>query len=134
MLRFKAVFSVFVVLLLAGCAPGNVSSLKNSPGIKESFTVQRNYQAVYRDVSRNMREEYTFSCIVGCQAMVNSDLYSDIEKGVVTHSVSGTFGPMMASHTEISRIDENHSAVNVYISASRNKKALNNIKRWAEGF
>lgn len=88
----RALVAVVVASLLGGCAQMSAQGIRQT-GTKHSFTVNMNYQAAYRTLSDEMRRCMQFG-VITATVIVQSDLYTDIRKAVITPTMHGGLGAM----------------------------------------
>lgn len=112
-----------------GCAPATIQGLKERHSGSYSFTVDENYQSVYRKILTKARACYQTGMITA-QMVVAGDLYNDIKKGDISVALHGGLGVDTYLYTEIKAIDENKSNVDVYYALDTWKKAANAVKAW----
>ncbi len=120
-------FASFV--LLVGCAPNSVRELRNNYTTQSIFTVDQNYQQVYRTVLNQTRECHETGMITA-QMVVKGDLYHDIKEGNVSVSLIGGFGVDTHLAIDIKALDDASSKVIVFNALQSWDKAGKAVKDW----
>jgi hypothetical protein len=98
--------------LLASCAPGTVNSIKQSPFGTIEFETDQGYQAVYRKAVAHIRNNHR-SFLYG-QLKLNSDIYTDIEQGVITIEAHDILHRSIFLHSTILSEKPNKSKISIY--------------------
>ncbi|WP_345195012.1 BPTD_2524 family lipoprotein [Kistimonas scapharcae] len=122
---------MLAVVLVAGCAPSSHQALTRDYADRQQYTVNENYQSVYRRIQANARRCYETGLITA-QMQVRSDLYTDIREGVISVVLSGGLGIDTYLGIEVKAIDDDHTRVTVYNALSSWNKAQPVIRRWVE--
>ena len=80
----KLPVTLFVAcVLLASCAPNTASQLRDEAAGTLSLDVEKNYQAVYRDLRAELQRCFNRGAPLATQR-VDSELYTDIQQGELT--------------------------------------------------
>lgn len=83
----RQLYALVGAMALGGC----VTTAKDDPSRTMSFTVARNYQAVYRDM-----RDFAKSCYEGglitAHTAVDAQLYTDIQRGDISLAMIGALG------------------------------------------
>ena len=104
-------------LMLASCMTLSEQGFRDQ-GVKESFTVQRNYQDAYRGLSAEMKRCYQVGMITA-STVVQSELFTDIRKGTITTALSGGFGNKTMLVVDIVSLDDGSSRIDVISNPSK---------------
>lgn len=106
-------FLLCVSITLSACSAMTTQEFR-AQGEKETFVVKANYQNAYRRVSDEMR-----ACLQGATfgstTIVQSDLYTDLRKGVIVPSLANSFGSFPMGVVDISDIDGATARIDVII-------------------
>ena len=122
---------VAVVLLVAGCAPSTHQALTHDYSDRQQYTVNENYQSVYRRMQNNARQCYETGLITA-QMQVRSDLYTDIREGIISVVLSGALGVDTYLGIEIKALSDDKTRITVYNALSSWNKTQKIIRAWAE--
>lgn len=103
---------ILVVLVLTACA--STSGDLRSSGARYDFPVSRGYQQTYRAISEELRRCMQFGAITATY-VVQSELYTDIRKGVITQTLQGGFGVDVLAVIEVVGVEDTASDVTVFV-------------------
>lgn len=127
----KNLTTLFIVLLVSGCAPATIDGLRKDHANQISFHVNENYQPIYRKVLSMARQCYQTGMITA-QLVVQGDLYHDIKSGSVTVALHGGFGVETHLVVDIDAIDEGASKITVYNALPSWNSASQAVREWVE--
>ena len=117
----KKVSVVLLILMLFGCTPTDMEILEEDYAYRDSFTVEKNYQQVYRETLN--RSQVCFP-----KFFIQEHLYTDKQSGTI--EVMEITGNDILIAVEISAIDANRTNVIVYSEESALNKEAKAIKHW----
>ena len=126
----KKLFVAWIMILLTGCAASSYQALQNDPAVKDQFVIDRNYQAVYRDVLSAARQQYQ-GALMGGSMNVNGQLYTDIKTGEIDISISGMAGSKIYGGVTITALSDQRSEVTSYAALSTWSDFPDYVRRWA---
>jgi len=122
----KVLAIVMTGLVVAGCAPATFQGVREKNEGKITFDVPMSYQATYRAVMANAR-----GCWQGTTD-VRGDLYTDIQAGEITVSVSGGGMTNVPLAIDIKAIEAAKTNVTVFAGYSTWRPMINAVRAWFE--
>lgn len=128
----KKIIVILISSLLASCAASNVKELRENSSKVIEFSVEENYQRVYKNVLDKMHE-----CLgegwagVFASYHIKSELYSELKEGEITFLMSNAGIQSYYLHADIFGISEEQTKVDAYAYYSTWEKSLPLIKQWA---
>jgi hypothetical protein len=129
--RYLLTLGLAACLALAGCASSTALEVRQlGPENRRSFTVEDNYQPVYRQVLTQARKCLQMSMLSNAQMVVTGDLYSDIREGTVTVALHALTGVKTYLVVDIKALGEKQSQVNAYTDGWSASDAGTMIKEW----
>ena len=117
----RKVSVVLLILMLFGCTPTDMEILEEDYAYRDSFTVEKNYQQVYRETLN--RSQVCFP-----KFFIQEHLYTDKQSGTI--EIMGITDNNIFLAVEISAIDANRTKVIVYSDDSAWIKEAKAIKHW----
>lgn len=119
-------------LALVGCAPTSVLSVKElGPERQYAFTVEENYQSVYRKIVNQERKCYeSISNALNGQFIVRADLYQDLRSGTISTAQYAGYGLNIWRVIEVESIDSATSKVKAYLGIGPVEKGGQLLKQW----
>ena len=99
------------------------------PDRRYSFTVQENYQPVYRKILAQERKCYQTGMITA-QMVVQGDLYHDTKSGEITVALHGGAGVNTYQVIDIEAIDDMRTKVVGYYAVGPVEKYGRILKEW----
>lgn len=127
-----ALFSI-IALIISGCTATSYSAMKNDPTVnKKSYTVDQNYQKLYRTAIDFSHECHDIGLITGALSS-DGQLYTDIKEGYVYTYVIGGFGRQMRFGTEIKAINENESNMTIFYYGGFAENAMESLYKQYTG-
>ncbi len=123
---------IFILLSLVGCAPATFEGLKQDYSGTDKFTVEKNYQEVYRIAQGKVRECYQAGGLFGGGIFVQSDLYTDIKKGNIVVYSPQALGTQTYAGIDITAIDDTKTQVDVYYALATWSSFTKKVRKWLE--
>lgn len=124
-----AITAAAILITTSACGPYSMKQLKDRPSGIITFQTNRNYQAVYRSILFNLREElqgHIFLAHLG----IHGDLYHDIQTGQIS-AVLSPHGTHFLS-VEIVGLGEDQTEVTSYFLHEGWRRHAEKAKVWAE--
>lgn len=111
----KFLLLTICILFIGGCA-GQRRDMTKDYHKKYTYHINKNYQRVYRDMLKHIRESYRLVW-VGSQSIIENDLYPDIKYGKIraTNETIIT-GEWCQTQIEIEEIENDKSELTIYTS------------------
>ena len=121
------VFILSLCFIVSGCSTTS-SQLREDSEYNYIFTVNQNYQSVYRKILPMMRECFERN-VVTAHMVVQADLYNDIKIG----NISAIFRTALSSRThvtiDVAALENNRAEVTVFALVPSRVKA---VEEWVE--
>jgi uncharacterized protein involved in high-affinity Fe2+ transport len=135
-MRRLMVFACLLVLL-AGCYHG-IDALKTEGNIDGKVKINSNYQAVYRTIF-DMSRRCLQNAALGAEIHIVGNLYTDIQKAVITQTSSG-FGVLAhIGEIEIEALNDTMTQITVYRennpywTVAAPPPTIEDTERWVSG-
>lgn len=119
-------------VLLASCATSNVKELKRYSGNSVEFTVEENYQRVYKNLLDKIHE-CKGEAWAGESASyrIRDELFTELKEGHITFIMSNAGSQSYYIHIDIISIADKKTKAKAYVYYSTQKDYLPLIKQWA---
>ncbi len=127
----KIIFAIFIALSIVACAPATIEGLRKDYANRYTFTVNENYQPVYRKILSTARKCYQTGMITA-QMVVQGDLYQDTKSGNVTVALHGGFGVDTHMTIDVSALNDETTKVVVFNAVSTWNSAAQAVREWVE--
>ena len=128
----KKIIIISIFAFLTPCAASNVKELKDNPSKTIAFTVEENYQRVYKNILDKMHE-----CMgegwAGAFASthIKHELYNDLKEGNITFLMSNAGSQSYYMHIDVASIEDKKTRINTYVYYSTWEKNLPLVEQWA---
>ena len=128
----KNIITISICVLLASCAASNVKGLRENYSKKIEFTVEENYQRVYKNLLDKVHE-----CMgegwagVFASFHIKNELYNELKEGEITFLMSNAGMQSYYMHIDVTSISEKRTKVDAYVYYSTWEKELPLIRQWA---
>jgi len=123
---------IAIFLFLMSCAASNIKELKEHYSKKIEFTVDNNYQRVYKNILDKMHEcKGEGWAGVFASYHIQHELYNDLKEGYITFLMSNAGSQSYYMHIDVASISDEQTNVNAYVYYSTWEKNLPLVKQWA---
>lgn len=119
-------------MLIQGCV-STTANLKLDPGASDEFTVNDNYQRVYKRMQTKFHD-CLGEGIIGLRASmhIKNNLYPDLGEAEISYMMRNVGAANYLIHTDITKITANETKVKSYMQIKMNSgKQLAIIRKWA---
>ncbi|HSV98552.1 MAG TPA: hypothetical protein VLI39_00155 [Sedimentisphaerales bacterium] len=121
------------LLDLTGCGgPGSASALRSDSYKAYSFEVAADYQVVYERILIRARQRYAMAETATFQPGVSDRLSTENQSGAITLWDGGGIGIRYRIGAEIRAIDADHTQVDLYAGARRDREEARLWVGWAD--
>ena len=123
---------VLSVVLLTGCAAGNVKQIQTEPANALHVEIDQNYQRLYKNLLRKM-DECAGEGQVGlfAQLHIKQTILSDLKEASISYMMTNLGTQSYYLHVDIFGIGEDRSTLDAYVAYSTWKGWLPRVERWA---
>ena len=128
----KNIIIISICVFLTSCAASNVKELKENPSKTIEFTIEENYQRVYKNLLEKMNE-----CMgegwagVFASTHIKHELYNELKEGNITFLMSNAGSQSYYMHIDVASIADKKTRINAYVYYSTWEKNLPLVKQWA---
>ena len=119
-------------VLLASCATSNVKELKRYSGNSVEFTVEENYQRVYKNLLDKLHEcKGEVWAGESASYRIRDELFTELKEGHITFIMSNAGSQSYYIHIDFTSIADEKTKAKAYVFYSTRKDYLPLIKQWA---
>lgn len=119
-------------VLLASCATSNVKELKRYSGNSVEFTVEENYQRVYKNLLDKLHEcKGEAWTDVSASYHIRNELFNERKEGHITFIMSNAGIHSYYMHIDFTSIADKKTKAKAYVYYSTWEDYLPLIKQWA---
>jgi hypothetical protein len=128
----KKLILIITCVFLASCTTSSVKESKKLSASSVEFTVEENYQRVYKNLL-DKTHECKGEVWAGESASyrIRDELFTELKEGHITFIVYNSGSQSYYIHTDITLIADNKTKAKVYIYKNTRKEYLPLIKQWA---
>lgn len=128
----KKLILIITCVFIASCAASNVKEIKKYSGSSVEFTVEENYQLVYKNLLDNIHEcKGEVWAGESASYRIKDELFTDLKEGHITFIMYNNGSQSYYIHTDMTLIADNKTKVKSYIYDFTGEDYLPLIKQWA---
>jgi hypothetical protein len=123
---------IITCVFLASCTTDNVKEPKKLSATSVEFTIEENYQRVYKNIFDKLHEcKGEVWAGESSSYRIRDELFTDLKEGHITFIVYNNGSQSYYIHTDLTLINDNKTKAKSYIYNYTQKDYLPLIKQWA---